>query len=136
MNGYQMTLDGKDFVLRLNARGQKTLEDQYQKGANAILMEGIDLTGVRAEIFQQALNYPGNQNPVRDGYDFCDLLAEEGYAGPLKTADVLLCLGRTSGLMDREMEADIRRRMQAYVKKTVEQEEQETEEERPTPARV
>lgn len=132
MNGYQITLNENTFVLRLNARGQKNLEDQYQKGANAILMEGIDLTGVRAEVFQQALNYPGNQNPVRDGYDFCDLLSDAGYAGPLKTADVLLGLGRASGLVDQDMEEDIRRRMRAYVEGVVQQNDRDEAEARPT----
>ena len=136
MNGYQMTLNGQDFVLRLNARGQKNLEDQYQKGAYAVLMEGIDLTGVRAAIFQQALNYPGNYNPVKDGYDFCDLLVDQGYAGPLNTADILLNLGLASGLLDREMEETLRRRMQSYVQEATKGAEQEHPEERPTTAKA
>lgn len=133
MSNYTLNLNGDIYELRLTARGQKRLEDQFQMGALAILTEAVDKAKTRAEVFSQALNFKGNQNRMLDGYEFCDLLVDCGYAGPADFFKLIMALSRASGIIDDRMETEMNRRVDRYLNGALEDDSEE-DETRPTPA--
>lgn len=112
---YTLNLNGEIYELRLTARGQKRLEDLFDTGTVSVLTDAIDKVRARAEVFSQALGFKGNQNRILDGYEFCDLLVDCGYAGPADFAKLLMGLGRASGIIDDRMEAEMNRRIDRYL---------------------
>lgn len=131
---YTLNLNGETYELRLTARGQKRLEDQFQTGTVAVLTDAIDKVKARAEVFAQALGFKGNKNRVLDGYEFCDLLVDCGYAGAADFAKLLMGLGRASGIIDDRMEAEMNRRIDSYLNGALEDGADAGDEERPTTA--
>lgn len=134
MANYSLNLNGETYELRLSARGQKRLEDQFQTGVVSVLTDAIDKVKVRAEVFAQALNFKGNKNRVQDGYEFCDLLVDCGYAGPGDFSKLLMALGRASGIIDDRMEAEINKLVDSCLENAMGSEKGTDEEDRPTAA--
>ncbi|MCD8190342.1 MAG: hypothetical protein LUD78_09030 [Clostridiales bacterium] len=103
MANYCMTVGGQDYELRLSAKAQANLESKHKEGIVSIIFNSIDRIGVRAELFSAALNYNGNTNPIKNGFDFCDALTEDGVAGSEGFARILLELAYTSGIISEKI---------------------------------
>lgn len=135
MPGYTMILNGESYELKLTAKAQQNLESKYKDSALSVIFNAIDRAGVRADVFQQALNFKGSANPVKDGYEFCDLLVENGYAGQEDFAKVLLGTAKASGIISGKLEDQLTKRLASYMDKLFEEDDGgELEVENPTGA--
>lgn len=133
MPGYNMTLDGVNYELKLTAKAQQNLESKYKDGAMAVILNAVDRISVRSDVFQQALNFKGSANPVKDGYEFCDLLVENGFAGQEDFTEILLGVAKASGIVNDKTKEKLSRRVAAYMNNLFEEGTSEgPEEENPT----
>ncbi|MCD8333794.1 MAG: hypothetical protein LUC35_00250 [Clostridiales bacterium] len=130
MANYCMTVGGQDYELRLSAKTQAKLESKYNDGIVSIIFDSLDRISVRAELFSAALSYNGNANPIRDGFDFCDALIEDGVAGSEGFARILLEMAYTSGIISET----VKNKSLARLEDVFADEDETGDEENPTAA--
>lgn len=114
-------IGNKTVQLRLTAAAlAKHCEEFGDKGQNPIVcvVDALDNLPAKISLLTKALNFPGNQNNVRNGADLLDLLAEEN-----KTQDDANCLildiARTCGQLDEDDLADLRNAVCDHNKKLI-----------------
>lgn len=65
------------------------------------VLDAVESLKQKAALFTAALQFKGNSNTVKDGYELLDMLADAGYT-PLKTKQLIIQLAEQSGLVDPE----------------------------------
>lgn len=109
MNVKTVTLGETTVSLRLTASKLQSYIKDYSNEAQAPLLAVLDAMEVlknKAALFTAALQYKGNTNTIKDGWEFLDLMADSGYS-PMEVKKLIVELAEQSGLVDRNDAADV-----------------------------
>ena len=109
-NMYELDMEREDGTqvhvdLRLTTAGQITLKKHWQENTLSTLFEAIDDIERFADVLTQALNWPGNKNPVRKGEELADLMAANGLLGIVAKQKIVTELAKASGILSEEEKA-------------------------------
>ena len=109
MNVKTITLGETTVSMRLTASKLQSYIKDYSNEAQAPLLAVLDAMEVlknKAALFTAALQYKGNTNTIKDGWEFLDLMADSGYS-PMEVKKLIVELAEQSGLVDRYDAADV-----------------------------
>lgn len=104
MQVLNITVGDTPVSLRLTASKLQSYIKDYGNEAQSPLLAVLDAVEAlkqKAALFTAALQYKGNSNTVKDGYELLDMMADAGYT-PLKTKLLIIQLAEQSGLVDPE----------------------------------
>lgn len=99
---YRITVDGQELRLRLTTAGIRQIHEESGRNPREVLLEAIDSAESMAVVLTAALNWKGNENPIRDGEALYDLLVDDGWAGSADFGKLIFALGAVSGLWSSE----------------------------------
>jgi hypothetical protein len=124
---------GETVCLRLDIAAQLELSQQFDEDTiQTVLAAAADLPR-RVALLDAALNWKGNENPVKDGRELHDLLVDEGYAGAGDFSKLALDIAAASGVLSEQQKCAALKCVQGAVDGTfealnAEQEENPTQE--------
>lgn len=97
-----LTLEDKAVHLRLSAAKLAEYADAIGSTGNTLfsVMDALDDLPKQAALFKAALNFKGNPNEIRDGYELIDMLADAKY-GPLGIKQLIIELAEDAGLITK-----------------------------------
>ena len=127
-NAYQLTIKDENgqkvsVKLRLTLGGQKALKKKYDEPAITTLLNAVQDAEAMADVFNEALNYSGNDNTITDGEKLYDLLVDNKYKGIEAFTEVLMGIGEASGLLSKEQAESIVAASKGLVERAIEDEE-------------
>lgn len=131
---YDIDVNGESYRLRLTLGGQRALRRQFHEDTLETVL-GAAVDGERmAAVLQQALNWDGNDNPIRDGEVFYDHLVDWGWSGQEAFGALAFEIAAESGLISREQAQQLKDAVRENVARAFDGLDQETQEEadRPT----
>ena len=106
MRTYDLKLinDGSpvDVSLRLTLGSQLALKKKYNENALATIFGALDDPEKMVAVLNQALNYKGNHNTIRDGEALYDLIADNDLGGVTGFQEILSGIARESGLLSEK----------------------------------
>lgn len=96
--------DGKPIKvhLRLTARGQLNLKEEYNEEILATMMTAIDDIEKCIKVFDEALHYKNNDNVIEDGEELYDLLVDNETTGSSGIGKVLTDIAINSGIISKQ----------------------------------
>ena len=109
MNVKTITLGETTVSLRLTASKLQSYIKDYSNDAQSPLLAVLDAMEAlknKAALFTAALQYKGNTNTIKDGWEFLDQMADSGYS-PMEVKKLIVELAEQSGLVDRNDAADV-----------------------------
>lgn len=109
MNVKTITLGETTVSLRLTASKLQSYIKEYSNESQAPLLAVLDAMEVlknKAALFTAALQYKGNTNTVKDGWELLDLMADSGYTA-MDVKKLIVDLAEQSGLVDHDDTADV-----------------------------
>lgn len=92
-DGNQIELD-----LRLTFAGQWALEEKYKEDTMTCLTTAATELKKTLDVLQEAANFKDNKNLITDAEEIYDLLVDNGYAGTEGFADLMINIGKVSGI--------------------------------------
>lgn len=104
LNAMTLNLGDKTVTLRLTTRAIRNYAQKHgEKGANPLVavLSAVDDLDAKIELFSAALTHPGNDNPVKDGADLLDLMADN-CMGHKEISRTIVDLAVAAGLVDSE----------------------------------
>ena len=110
MRTYELKLkkdtDTIDIDLRLTLGSQLKLKKKYNENALATIFGSLDDPEKMVSVFNEALNFKGNENVIKDGEELYDLIADNDLGGVSGFQEILSGIARESGLLsEKEREA-------------------------------
>lgn len=92
--------------LRLTLGSQLALKKKYNENAISTIFGGLDDPEKMVAVFNQALNFKGNENTITDGEELYDLIADNDLGGLTGFQQILTSIARESGILsEKEKEA-------------------------------
>ena len=92
--------------LRLTLGSQLALKKKYNENALTTIFGALDDPEKMVAVFNQALNYKGNQNTIKNGEELYALIADNDLGGVTGFQQILSGIARQSGLLtEKEKEA-------------------------------
>lgn len=110
MNVYSITVGDTAVSLRLTASKLQEYIKNYSNEAQSPLLavlDAMDSLKNQAALFTSALQYKGNLNTVKDGYELLDKMADAGIT-PVQRKILIIDLAEQSGLVDAEDATTVR----------------------------
>lgn len=109
MKTLNLNLAGNNLALRLTSAKLVEFAESAQTGGNTLfaVMDALDHASQQHALFEAALSWPGNSNPIQDGNTFLDLLIDEDY-DPEARKELILELAVVSGVISRDNAAKVR----------------------------
>ena len=100
----ELTKDGEvvNVALRLTTAAQITLKKHWQENTIATMMGAVDDPERMVDVLNQALNWPGNANPVKKGDELADIMADNGLLGIVAKQRLMTALCKVSGILSEE----------------------------------
>ena len=100
MKAKKIILDDKAVYLRLSASKLAEYAGAIGSGGNTLfaVMDALDDLKNQGALFEAALNYKGNPNEIRDGFELIDLLADAEY-GPVDVKQLIVELAQEAGII-------------------------------------
>lgn len=96
--------------LRLTAsKLQQYIKDYSNESQSPLLavLDAVEPLKNKAALFTAALQYKGNTNTVKDGYELLDLMTDAGFT-PMQVKHLIVDLAEDSGLVDPEDTSTVR----------------------------
>lgn len=112
---YTLKLDGEQVQLRLTVAGQRTLRKKYQEDTLQTVLEAAADGEKMAAVLDAALNWAGNDNPIRDGEELYDRLVDEGWSGQTRFGGLAFDIAAESGLISPEQAEQLKASMEQAV---------------------
>lgn len=110
MQVLNITLGDTPVSLRLTAsKLQQYIKESGNESQSPLLavLDAVEPLKQKAALLTAALQYKGNTNTVKDGYELLDLMADAGYT-PMQTKLLIIDLAEQSGLVDPEDASTVR----------------------------
>lgn len=103
MKTMKITVGEMDIELRLTAaKLAEYAADNGGRGATLYaVMDALDYVEARSKLLTAALTFKGNNNPVHDGFELVDMLADAGLE-PVEVKELIISLGVDSGVIGRD----------------------------------
>lgn len=106
MRAYTLNLNDNgekvEVSLRLTLGSQLALKKKYNENALATIFGALDDPEKMMAVFNQALNYKGNENTITDGEQLYDLIADNDLGGVSGFQKILSGIARESGLLSEK----------------------------------
>lgn len=103
MKTMKITVGEMNIELRLTAaKLAEYATDTGSRGATLYaVMDALDYVEARAKLLTAALTFKGNNNPVLDGFELVDMLADAGW-DPVEVKEMIVSLGVDAGVIGRD----------------------------------
>lgn len=103
MKTMKIAVDGKDIELRLTASKLASYAAETGSRGNTLyaVMDALDYVDSQGHLLTAALTFKENNNPVHDGFELVDMLADAGWE-PAKVKELILSLGVDAGVIGRD----------------------------------
>lgn len=121
MNVLNITVGDTNLSLRLSASKLQEYIKNYSNEAQSPLLavlDAMDSLKNQAALFTSALQYKGNLNPIKDGYELLDKMADAGFT-PMQRKALIVDLAEQSGLVDSDDAATVRKSIEKGNKKFI-----------------
>lgn len=121
MNVLNITVGDTNLSLRLSASKLQEYIKNYSNEAQSPLLavlDAIDSLKNQAALFTTALQYKGNLNPIKDGYELLDKMADAGFT-PMQRKALIVDLAEQSGLVDTDDADTVRKSIEKGNKKFI-----------------
>lgn len=121
MNVLNITVGDTNLSLRLTASKLQEYIKNYSNEAQSPLLgvlDAMDSLKNQAALFTTALQYKGNLNPIKDGYELLDKMADAGFS-PMQRKALIVDLAEQSGLVDTDDAATVRKSIEKGNKKFI-----------------
>lgn len=121
MNVLNITVGDTNLSLRLSASKLQEYIKNYSNEAQSPLLavlDAMDSLKNQAALFTSALQYKGNLNPIKDGYELLDKMADAGFT-PMQRKALIVDLAEQSGLVDTDDAATVRKSIEKGNKKFI-----------------
>ena len=101
--------------LRLTLGGQLSLRKKFNENALGTLFGGMDDPTKMVAVFDEALNFSGNENTITSGAELYDLIVDNDLGGVSGFQKILSSSGRASGLLSEEEKAAVDKKSEGMV---------------------
>lgn len=101
--------------LRLTLGSQLALKKKYNENAISTIFGGLDDPEKLATVFNQALNFKGNENVIKDGEELYDLIADNDLGGLTGFQQILTGIARESGILSEKEKAALDKRGEELI---------------------
>lgn len=121
MNVLNITVGDTNLSLRLSASKLQEYIKNYSNEAQSPLLavlDAMDSLKNQAALFTAALQHKGNLNPIKDGYELLDKMADAGFT-PMQRKALIVDLAEQSGLVDTDDAATVRKSIERGNKKFI-----------------
>lgn len=88
--------------LRLTLGSQLALKKKYSENAISTIFGALDDPEKMVTVFNQALNFKGNENVIKDGEELYDLIADNDLGGLSGFQQILTSIARESGILSEK----------------------------------
>ena len=88
--------------LRLTCGGQRKLKEQFEEDTLSTLMGAMNEIDKTVAVFDEALNYKGNDNVITDGEELYDAFVESGTVGQEEFAKIITDIAVASGIIRKD----------------------------------
>lgn len=122
MNVLNITVGDTAVSLRLTASKLQEYIKNYSNEAQSPLLavlDAMDSLKNQAALFTSALQYKGNLNLIKDGYELLDKMADAGLS-PMDRKGIIIDLAEQSGLVDAEDATAVRKSIEKGNRKFIE----------------
>lgn len=94
-------VEGVAVELRLTASRLASFAEKTKSGGNTLfsIMDALDDVSKQGHLLTAALNFKGNTNSIRDGFDLIDAMADAAYT-PIRVKELIVSLAVDSGIID------------------------------------
>lgn len=119
MRYYTVKIQEEEFQLRLTtAKLEEYLKNTDGDQNNPLIgvLDAMSLLPKRIRLFTAALQWPGNQNTVKNGAELLDRLLDDGVK-PREISNIILELAAMAGLMDEDELEDMMKANQLGTEK-------------------
>lgn len=112
---FKLMLDGERYCLRLTAAGQRELKERFHEEVLQTVFEAASDSEKMSALLEAALNWKGNENPIRDGGELYDRLVDEGWSGQVRFGGLAFDIAAASGLLDEKHAEKLKKSVEEAV---------------------
>lgn len=97
-----VALNSISYTLRLTASSLASFAESTGSAGNTVfaVLDALDDLQKQGQLFAAALSHKNNTNPTQDGFEFIDLLSDEGY-DPIDKKQLIVELAEQSGIIGK-----------------------------------